>query len=68
MKGMVEFLDVEAEPLNGDDSDKDGTGSDDDTGTEDAPSITRNDDTHVRSPSPKVVGYQEVSQLEKGRN
>lgn len=53
MKGMEKFLDVEAEPCDGGDSDNDDTGSDDNIGTGDATPVARGDNTHVRSPSPK---------------
>lgn len=50
---MDEFLDMEVVPSDGGDYDDDDTGSNDDTGTKDAPSIVRGDDAPFRGSSPK---------------
>lgn len=52
MKGMNEFLNVEAESSDGGDSDNNDNDSDN-NGTGDARATTRGEDGLVRSPSPK---------------
>lgn len=52
VKGMDDFLDVDAEPFDGSDSDDDNAG-DGATRVGDIPMATDGDDAHIRSPSPK---------------
>lgn len=65
MKGMDEFLDVEAEPSDGDDFDDDA--DDDATTVGDVPAATRGDDALIQSPSPKIIGRPKVSRLKRRR-